>query len=47
MGGGSGETEMEREQGLGRNTADSERTLGHNDLETAGGKKEVPIASNF
>jgi hypothetical protein len=47
MAGGSGDTEMEREIGMGRNTADSERTLGRNDLEIPGGKREVAMANNF
>jgi hypothetical protein len=41
---------MEAEQGggWGRNTVDSERTLGRNDIEAApGGKKEPALASNF
>ncbi|KAG0645250.1 sfk1 [Hyphodiscus hymeniophilus] len=44
-----GQTEMEAEAGAqGRNTADSERTLGMNDLETSnGGKRHAGLANNF
>jgi hypothetical protein len=48
-----GQTEMEQELGSDRMTADSERTLGRNDMPTAGSKPardangERILASNF